>query len=172
MVFLFLMNMPTFTAFINAFSMKRFLYLIIFLIVVTACKEVFEVPPQAFLQVTFLNSDTKAAISPKVTVWGIGLENLWVKDSVLKEILLPLSVNDTTSYQISFDSKKDTITFIHETIQKYASMESGFYFEYKLQSIDYTNNQIDSILITDSLVTKKWNENIKLYLTPFTTDGN
>ncbi|HAQ17613.1 MAG TPA: hypothetical protein DCR40_00065 [Prolixibacteraceae bacterium] len=152
--------------------MKRFLYLICILIAASGCKEVFEAPPQSFLKVSFLNSSTKATISPKVSVLGVGLENMWVKDSVLKEILLPLSVNDATSYLISLDAKNDTITFIHETIQKYASMESGFYFEYKLQSIDFTNNRIDSILITDSLVTKKWNENIKLYVHPLPSGNN
>lgn len=152
--------------------MKRFVYLIFVLIIVNACKEVYEIPPQAFVQASFLNSSTKAAISQKVTAWGSGQEYLWVKDSLLQKILLPLSSNDTTSFVISFDSKIDTITFIHQTMQKFDSMESGFYFEYKLQSIDYTNNQIDSILISDSLVTKKWNENIKLYLTPSTAGGN
>lgn len=152
--------------------MKRFLYLIVVLVALAACKEVFEVPPQAYIQATFLNSETKKAISPKTTILGIGLEYLWVKDSVLQKILLPLSANDTTSYLISFDSKIDTVTFIHETYQKYATMESGFYFEYKLKSIDYTNHRIDSILITDSLVTKKWNENITLYLSPLATGNN
>jgi hypothetical protein len=152
--------------------MKRFIYLVLVLMLINACKEVYEIPPQAFVQASFLNSSTKAAVSQKVTVWGIGQEYLWIKDTLLQKILLPLSSNDTTSFLISFDSKIDTITFIHQTMQKFASMESGFYFEYKLQSIDYTNNQVDSILITDSLVTKKWNENIKLFLTPSTTGGN
>lgn len=152
--------------------MKRFLYLIFILIIVSACKEVFEMPPQSLLKATFLNSSTKKAISPIVTVWGIGLDSLWVKDSLLQEIILPLSTNDTTNYLISFDSRIDTITFFHETTQKYASMESGFYYEYKLRSIDYTHNQIDSIQITDSLITKKWHENIKLYIRPLPVGGN
>jgi len=152
--------------------MKRFINLILVLILLNACKEVYEIPPQAFLQATFLNASTKGTVSQSVTVWGTGQEYLWIKDTLLQKILLPLSANDTTSFVISLDSKIDTITFIHQTMQKFDTMESGFYFEYKLQSIDYTNNQIDSILITDSLVTKKWNENIKLYLTPSTTGGN
>jgi len=152
--------------------MKRFFNLILVLLLLNACKEVFEIPPQAFLQVSILNSSTKAKVSQNVTIWGVDQKYLWVKDTVVQEILLPLSSNDTTSFVISFNSKIDTITLIHETMQKFASMETGFYFEYKLQSINYTNNQIDSMLITDSLVTKKWNENIKLYLTPFTTGDN
>jgi len=152
--------------------MKRFFYLIGIWGMLMACEEVYLLPPQALIQASFLNSETGKAISPEITVWGIGLENLWVKDSVLNAILLPLSVNDTTSYLISFDSVIDTVTFIHETTKKYESMETGFYYEYQLQSIDFTNNRIDSIQILDSLVTKTWNENITLYLRPLSAGGN
>jgi hypothetical protein len=86
--------------------------------------------------------------------------------------MLPLSANDTTSFLISFDSHIETVTFIHETYQKYASMESGFYFEFKLRLIDHTKNRIDSIQIIDSLVTTKWHENIKLYIRPLPVGGN
>jgi hypothetical protein len=152
--------------------MKRIANLIFILFVVAACKEVFEAPPQSLLQASFLNSVTKATISPKITAWGAGHENLWVEDTVLQDILLPLSENDTTSYLISFDKTIDTVTFIHETTPKYASMESGFFYEYKLNSIDFTHNRIDSIQIIDSLVTQKWHENIKLYIRPLPAGSN
>lgn len=152
--------------------MKRFFYLSGILFLLMACEEVYETPPQSLLQVSFLNSETEKDISTKITVWGVGLDYLWVKDTTLQEILLPLSANDTTSYLISFDSVIDTVTFIHETTRKYESMETGLYYEYQLQSIDFTNNRIDSIQITDSLVTKKWNENITLYLRPLSAGGN
>jgi hypothetical protein len=152
--------------------MRRFLSLFLLLIFVYSCKEVFEAPPQALLDLSFINSTTNKAISPKVTIWGDGLKYLWVKDTVTQRILLPLSANDTTIYLISLDSKIDILTITHQTIQKYASMETGFYYEYKLKKIDYTRNRIDSIRITDSLVTKKWNENIKLYIRPLPAGTN
>jgi len=144
--------------------MKRFLYLICILIGVIACKEVYEVPPQAMLQASFLDSSTKKALTLTVTVQGIGRDSLWVKDAILSGIMLPLSINDTTSYLISFDSQIDKISFIHSSMQKYASMETGFYYEFKLETIDYSHNRIDSIQITDSLITQNWHENIKLYI--------
>ena len=152
--------------------MKRIAYLIFILIVATACKEVFEAPPQALLKAMLLNSTTNKTISSKVTTRGIGIDSLLYKDTTLTVLILPLSANDTTSFRISFDSTIDTITFIHETSMKYASMESGFYHEYKLHNIDFSRNRIDSILITDSLVTKNWHENIKLYLRPLPSGGN
>jgi hypothetical protein len=153
--------------------MKRVVYLILFLIAAVACKEVFEAPPQALLKATLLNSTTGGTISSTISVRGIGLETYLFKDSALSVLNLPLSAaNNKSSFLISFDSISDTITFTHETTMKYASMETGFYNEYKLQNINFTKNRIDSIQIKDSLVTKTWHENIKLYLRPLPSDGN
>ncbi len=153
--------------------MKRVVYLILILIAAAACKEVFEAPPQALLKATLLNSNAGGAISPIVTIRGIGIETYLFKDTALSVLNLPLSAsNNKSSFLISFDSISDTITFTHKDTLEYASMETGFYNEYKLQSIDFTKNRIDSILITDSLVTKTWHENIKLYLRPLSSGGN
>lgn len=146
--------------------MKRFIYLICILIVATACKEVFEAPPQALLNASFYNSTTKKAISPGISLQGIGLDSLLFRQESMFNVIFPLTVNDTTRYIIWIDAKSDSITFIHETTQKLASMESGFYYEYKLRLVKITHNRIDSVQITDSLVTTKWNENIKLYIKP------
>ena len=152
--------------------MKHVVYLIFFLIAAVACKEVFEAPSQALLKATLLNSATKNALSSVVTARGIGLDSILYKDSTLTVLILPLSSNNKSSFRISFDSISDTITFTHETKMKYASMETGFYNEYKLKSIGFTKNRIDSIQITDSLVTKTWHENIKLYLRPLPSGSN
>ena len=152
--------------------MKIFLYLIFILIIGSACKEVYDPPPQAFVGTSFLNSTTKKDMTSEIRAWGTKPQRLWLNDTILQKIILPLSANDTTKFMISFDTHVDTITFIHETYQKYASMDTGFYFEFKLKSIDHTHNRIDSIQITDSLVTILWHENIKLYLHPLPTGGN
>ena len=147
--------------------MKRFLYLICILLVGTACKEVFEAPPQALLLASFYNSTaTNKAMSPRITLQGVGFDNILYRDTIRPNMLLPLTINDTTRYIIWLDSKRDSLTFVHETTLKYASMESGFYYEYKLRLVKFTQNRIDSVEITDSLVTTKWNENIKLYIHP------
>lgn len=153
--------------------MKRVAYLILILIAVAACKEVFEAPPQALLKATLLNSNAGGAISPIVTIRGIGIETYLFKDTALSVLNLPLSTsNNKSSFLVSFDSITDTITFTHKDTLEYDSMETGFYNEYKLRSIDFTKNRIDSILITDSLVTKTWHENIKLYLRPLSSGSN
>jgi len=142
------------------------------LIVTTACKEVFEAPPQALMLATFYNSTTKSVLSPVVTVLGVGRDSLLADQQTTPNVLLPLTLLDTTRYIIWLDSKADSITFVHQTIQKYASVETGFYYEYKLLSVRFTNTRIDSLIIVDSLVTIKWNENIKLYIHPLPDSVN
>ncbi len=111
-------------------------------------------------------------MSPSITLLGVGLDSLLFREESMFDVLLPLTIKDTTRYIIWVDSKSDSITFVHETTQKYASMESGFYYEYKLRSVIFTHNRIDSIKIVDSLVTTKWNENIKLYIHPLSVVSN
>lgn len=152
--------------------MKRLVYLVGILIIAAACKEVYEKPPQAFIEATLFNSSTKLAMSSVVTIRGVGIDSLWLYQSNVNQFLLPLSTKDTTNFLVTFDSKTDTLSIVHETTQKYASMETGFYYEYKMRAIQYTHNRIDSLEITDSLVTIIWNENIKFYLHPLPAGGN
>lgn len=152
--------------------MKRFLYLIIILIIVTACKEVFEAPPQALLKGSLLNSTTENSLTSDVIIWGLGIDSIWFSETATQEFKLPLFSKDTSTFIFSLDSKIDTVTFIHETTKKYASMETGFYYEFTLKAINHTQNRIDSIQITDSLVTQNWHENIKLYLHSLSDNGN
>ena len=140
--------------------------MIILLIAATACKEAYEAPPQALLRSTIMNSITGGTTTPTVSIRGKGIETYLFKDTALSVLNLPLSANNESSFLIIFDSISDTITFTYDTSMKYASMESGFYNEYKLHNIDFSKNRIDSILITDSLVTKTLHENIKLYIHP------
>ncbi len=152
--------------------MKQFLILFGILLVIFSCKEIYEVPPHSLLQATITNDTTQLKMTSKVTVQGIGRDSLWISDTSVSLISIPLSTKDTTSYIVSFDSKVDTISFIHTSIQKYASMETGFYYEYKLKSIKSTHHRILSIDITDSLVTTIWHENIKINILPLSVGSN
>jgi hypothetical protein len=152
--------------------MKRFFYLISFMVALSACKEVYEAPPQALVEVKFLDATTNKVISSSITVQGIGVETSWLKDTLLQGIILPLSPADTTSFVITFDTTVDTLTFFHETFKKYDSMETGFYYDFKIKSVEQTHHRIESIQIIDSLVTKDWHENIELYLHPLPAGSN
>ena len=151
--------------------MKRFIVPILMLIIIMGCKEVFVAPPQSLLLATFYNSTTKLAMSPLVRVQGVGLDYPLFNDTATNNVLFPLTNKDTTRFILWLDSKSDSLTFTHKTTKKYASVEMGFYYEYKLLSVRYTRNRIDTVIIKDSLVTTKWHENIKLYLHPLAAGG-
>lgn len=150
--------------------MKRFIVPILILLVL-GCKETFEAPPQALLLAKFYNSTTKNAMSPVITIQGVGRDSILVDEISEDNVLLPLTFKDTTRYIISLDSKTDSLTFVHTATKKYASVETGFYYEYTLHSVRFTSNRIDSLQIIDSLVTTKWHENIKLYIHPLPAPG-
>ena len=151
--------------------MKRLIVPFFILLLVMGCKEIFEAPPQALLLASFHNSSTKIAMSPVITIQGVGRDTLWVNEQSSYNVLLPLTFKDTTRYIISLDSKTDSLIFVHTATKKYASVETGFYYEYKLHSVRFTRNRIDSLQIIDSLVTTKWHENIKLYIHPLPAVG-
>lgn len=152
--------------------MKRIAYLFFMFLVATACKETFEAPPQSLVQVSLLGSETKKAITATVSALGVGRDSLWLYEEPTSTLLLPLSSVDSSAYLVSFDDVVDTIVFYHRNELKYASMETGFYYEYKLDSINFTHNRIDSLQIADSLVTTLWHENIKFYIRPLSAGNN
>jgi len=105
-------------------------------------------------------------------VLGVGLDSLFYKDESLSVVTLPLSNDSQTSFLFSLDAVVDTIRIKHENVLQYGSMESGFYYNYILKEIGFSKNRIDSIQISDSLVTKTWHENIKIYIRPLSTGTN
>ena len=152
--------------------MKRFVYLIGFLILAMACKETFEAPPQSLLVASIFNSTTDKAMSPVTTAQGVDNSLFLFGDTAVSKILFPLTFKDTTRYIVWLDATSDSLTFVHQAFKKYDSVETGFYYEYRLLSVRFTQNRIDSVKITDSLVTKNWNENIKLYVHPLPSGSN
>jgi hypothetical protein len=157
--------------------MKRFIYFLSIFILAAACREVYNAPPQAFAQGSILNpvymdSARQVPVSSTFTIQGIGVEKPWIKDSTGNAFLIPLWTNDTAKFVMTFDAVTDTVSVIHRTTMKYGSMETGFYYEYQLKALKYTHHRIDSLIISDSLATINWHENIKFYLRALPTGGN
>ena len=152
--------------------MKQIAFLILFILVATACKEVFDIPPQSRVKANLLNSKTKETISSVVTIKPVEHDSIFYNAESTATFILPLSPELSTSFQVTFDSVIDTITFYHTATTRYESMESGLYYEYKLKQVSSSLNRIASIQITDSLVTNTLHENIKIYIRPLPTSSN
>ncbi|MGQ8336339.1 DUF6452 family protein [Sunxiuqinia sp. A32] len=146
--------------------MKRIASFIILIIAIVACEDIYEAPPQALLEVNVQNSNPNATRVPKVSVYGVEQDSIWIYQEQTQNFRLPLRPHEYSSFVLLLDSIADTLTVHHETIFKYGSLESGFYNEHWINEIENTFHRIDSVVVVDSAVTKNWHENIKLYIGP------
>jgi hypothetical protein len=155
--------------------MKFVAFFILILIAVISCKEDFDTPPTSRLKATLYKYSNKEKDTLIVSITAVGHDSLFYDNEELTSFSLPLSTDNSTQYVIAFDSTnvvRDTINFVHENVLKYVSMESGFYYEYKLKKVTSTNHLITSIQIADSLVTKTLYENIKLYISTVSSSSD
>ena len=152
--------------------MKKFGYSLLLLFVIVSCSEVFDAPPKALMQVTLVNTDTLDTSIPKVSVYGVDQDSIWIYQQQTSTFLLQLSPDSSSSFVLLLDSLVDTLTIFHETQLIFESAETGFYLEYKIKDIEHTSHRIDDYEVTDSLVTKNWHENIQLYFNPLSAGNN
>lgn len=151
--------------------MRRLIILTVLIVSLFSCKEVYEAPPKSLVQITLLNSETEKPITSKISVWGLGLEKLWLYDTSLNTFMLQLSMEETSKFIITFDNYVDTLTINAKIKPRYESIETGFYNDFKIKSIKHSKYRIKYFIVTDSLITKEWHENIKLYISPLPTGG-
>lgn len=144
--------------------MKKILYSLFFVAAIVACRDLYDAPPQALLEVKITNVDTLSNRIPKVSVYGVGQDSIWIYQEQTNVFRLPLSVKETTSFVLLLDSIADTLTIKHSNELIFESAESGFYNEYKILDVGHSLNRIDDYEVTDSMVTKNWHENIELYI--------
>ena len=96
---------------------------------------------------------------------------LYSSGQALNIVYLPFrnSANETsyvfhyTQQDISGDEYNDTLTFGYESLPYFASEECGAMYRYDIKRLDYTRHLIDSVVITDSLITNTDVERIKIY---------
>lgn len=144
--------------------MKHIPGILLFLLALVSCKEVYDRPPQSQAQI-YLYDATPTALSARVTVQGYQNDSVWIEDEDLTYFNLPLDQNNTEAiYILLLDSVADTLIINYNSKLVYESMESGFYTEHYIQSLRSTAHKIDSIALIDTLVISTWHENIQLFL--------
>ena len=146
--------------------MKKILTIISLIVALAACEEEYNSPPKSLLEATILYSNGSTSSTPKVSVYGVGQDSLLIYQEKLKSFRLPLNNYESTGFVVLLDSIPDTLTIHHQNTFNYESIETGFYYEFWIDSIEHTFNRIDSVVVADSAVTKNWHENIKLYIGP------
>jgi len=154
----------------NHCPLKIFFIILTGLSLLSGCDETYDLPPSVYSGINLSYSDSLKTISPVISVYGLGVTGADGKDSLLydnistKEISLPFSINNNSAFVLTIDSIIDTLTIYHINTLKEESIESGFYYEYEITSVNFTQNRIDSVAIPDSTVTSVWNENLEIYI--------
>lgn len=109
-----------------------------------------------------------------ISILGIGAPgDSILQDSVrgLSEVYLPFRIDQSsTTYEIRYLSGeagllklKDLITFNYDIVPMFVSQACGAVYYYKITSIDYTKNFIDSVVCPTGEITNANRENIKIY---------
>lgn len=128
----------------------------------------------------FYDSSTGNSIAlDSLEISGIGAP----ADSVLshpgraiEEIYLPMHAGKPSTawviaykwHDLDFAEANDTLTFDYESIPYFASEECGAMYAYRITRVAHTTHLVDSVTLTDSLITNVDRQTIQIY---FRTDG-
>lgn len=123
---------------------------------------------ESFLKASFYNYKTKTRLAPdSISLYGVGNENIFLYKKALKVQPALFALNPsvaTCKYIIKINNITDTITFTYTNFLHLVSKECGYTFYYTLSEKPvFTKNAIDSLSITNGLITTLNEENIRIY---------
>ncbi|MDO4319163.1 MAG: DUF6452 family protein [Bacteroidales bacterium] len=128
----------------------------------------------------FYDSSRGTAISlDSLRISGIGApadSALSHPGTAINEIYLPMHAGYPSTawviaykwFDLDFPEANDTVTFDYESIPYFASEECGAMYAYRITRVGHTTHIIDSVTLTDSLITNADRQTIQIY---FRTDG-
>ncbi len=131
----------------------------------------------------YSSSEGKQIEINNIEIHGVGARN----DSILLEygtakssVYLPMrSDRKSTSWAIIYKQSNlaqmgitDTITFGYKSIAYFASMDCGAMYNYQVDSLSYTTNLIDSVVVTRPLINNADVESIRIYFHTATEEGD
>ena len=123
----------------------------------------------------FYSSSTEKQISLNILQIH-GCDSPADNDSILvktgenvSEVYLPMrSTRSSTMWALTYNQNglknpHDTINFEYESIPYFASEECGAMYYYRITNLNYTKNLIDSVTLTETLITNADIETIKIF---------
>lgn len=122
----------------------------------------------------FYAYSTKQAITvDSISIGGVGAPNdsLIIDCSSASSVYLPFRASKPeTRFFIRYEAKAlnypelvDTIYFTYTSIPYFASEDCGAMYRYDITDFRYTTNLIDSVAVTDNLITNVDIERIKIF---------
>lgn len=156
--------------------LKLFLFLIILLSSCQTNKEC-DTSTESLVKINFYimnDGNEQAVIVQNISVYGLGREDSLLYDHVdTSYVLLPLSsVSDTSGFVLAIDAYKDTISFTYETKTYLESIECGFISNFDIDTVKYTPNIIDTLVLIENKVTIENENHVKIYFKQPSTDNS
>ncbi|WP_455673585.1 DUF6452 family protein [Phocaeicola sp.] len=120
---------------------------------------------------------TQADVIVKDTLEDGTIKETVVKDSILNDTLynkerglsslsLPLSYTAKTTYVIHYSKKlQDVIEVTHRNIPFISDIECGTMMFYQVESVKYTTNSLDSVVIVNPNIDNEEKKNFNIYYT-------
>lgn len=121
-----------------------------------------------FIRADVIVRDTLPDGSIKETVVKDSLLNDTIinKEKSLSALSLPLSYTSKTTYVIHYTQKmRDTIEVSHQNIPFISDIECGTMMFYKVESLKYTTNALDSVVIVNPNINNEEKRNFNIYYT-------
>jgi hypothetical protein len=115
-------------------------------------------------------SQQKVAWTSAMTVAGYPMDDaeqtdtIYNAESSLSSLSLPLSYTTQTTYILHYtELMKDEITVRHRNIPFVSDIDCGTMMFYEIESIDYTTNAIDSIVVKNADINNEEKQNFIIY---------
>ncbi|MFO8001819.1 MAG: DUF6452 family protein [Marinilabilia sp.] len=112
------------------------------------------------------SEDDRDSTLSNVSLVGIDRTDSVYSDQTLSELFMPLDFeSDTTTFVLSAQTLKDTISFVHSSELDFISGECGYIFSFEIDTFMHTDAFIDSAAIEHPFIEYGESvENIKLYI--------
>jgi len=149
---------------------KLLIFFLFLPIILSSCQtnKECDISTESLLKANFYIMDgeeEQAVFVDPISVYGLGREDslLYENDSI-SSVFLPLSpVSETLGFVFAIATYKDTISFTYETKTYLESIECGFISNYSIDSIKYTQNVIDTIILIKKGVTIEDEDHVKIF---------
>ena len=121
---------------------------------------------EAYVKASFYSYETKQTLVPdSITLYGVGNDvKIYDNQRITPPAFIPLKDSaDETQFVIEINGAVDTITFIYTSFPHIISKECGYSMFRTIDSIYFTNNEIDSIALINPNVTLINVENVSIF---------
>jgi hypothetical protein len=154
--------------------MRKYISGVHFIIIAGLSLFLFSCTPQpcqentvAYVHASLYDKATEGLRAPdSLTMWGIGVDTtkLYDKAPNIQPALMPLDASTGNCvFVVRINGVTDTVKFWYNSFPHLVSKECGYTFYHAIDSLAFTTNKIDTILIINSRITLINEEYIRIF---------